>query len=224
MENQNENQEPNYFVVFPTHLLDELSAKRCVLCGVLISLARKNGYAYIGNNSLSNIMRCSITGIQKDLQYLESHGYIRRDVIKNHKNEIVARRIYPMPILTRTHVSIEHTLVETLAHTSPQLLPSNSSNDINIKDSSKGYTDEFLDLWEKYGKVGNKKSAYKSWCRIPKKHHNRIKQHVPLYISNHEKNKKLKFVPHMSTYLNQERWEDELPYSDENRNLDINWD
>lgn len=225
MEKLKENQEPSYFIVFPTYLLDELSAKRCVLCGLLLSLSRKDGYAYIGNTTLSEIMHCSIQSLQKDLQYLEEHNYIERKIIRNDNGEIVMRKIYPTSLLIRGSIKNDMTPVENLTLPSYQKLDVYSNNSISIKDNNKEYTEEFDFVWNLYGKIGNKKSSCKAWNRLNVANRKLVVNHIPLYIENHKKHGKTAFVPHLSTYLNQNRWEDELPYSSEkkDKNLDINW-
>jgi hypothetical protein len=35
---------------------------------------------------------------------------------------------------------------------------------------------------------------------------------IPKYIKNHEDAGKMEYIPHFSTFLNQKRWNDELPY------------
>jgi hypothetical protein len=206
--------EQHYFVVFPTYLLDELSAKRCVLAGVLLSLSRKEGYAYIGNKSLAKIMRCSDDMIQKDLQYLDSHGYISRQVIRNDNGEIVMRKIYPLPLLIKGGiVNFGDTLSEQMGNRSSKKLGIDTHKDISIKNNVIVYTEEFDTVWIMYGKKGNKMSSYKSWLRLTREEHGQCVIHIPNYIENHKMHGKSDYLPHLSTYLNQKRWTDELPYS-----------
>jgi hypothetical protein len=49
-----------------------------------------------------------------------------------------------------------------------------------------------------------------------------IKEHLPKYLENHHRNDKMQFLPDFSTYLNQKRWQDKLPYLDKKENLN-NW-
>ena len=71
---------------------------------------------------------------------------------------------------------------------------------------------EFLDIWSLYGKVGNKTTAMAKYNRLTKKDKESVKEHIPKYIKNHFDNDKQEFIPHFTTYLNQRRWEDDLPY------------
>jgi hypothetical protein len=70
----------------------------------------------------------------------------------------------------------------------------------------------FEKVWEMYGRFGNRKNSSEKWDGLKSKEKETIAQHVPIYIKNHKDNDKMDFVPHFTTYLNQERWKDDLPY------------
>lgn len=88
----------SYFVMFPSKYLDVLSARKCILMGVLIGLSKREGYAYPSNQTLSKIMNVSVDSIQRDLQSLEESNYIKREVERNDKKEIVSRKIYVLDL------------------------------------------------------------------------------------------------------------------------------
>ena len=71
---------------------------------------------------------------------------------------------------------------------------------------------DFEIVWNLYKKKGNKKMSQNKWDRLSKAKKEQIMAHLPLYIKNHEESGKLDFLPNFTTYLNQERWQDELPY------------
>lgn len=70
----------------------------------------------------------------------------------------------------------------------------------------------FNEFWSAYPKKVNKKGCYKSFCKI--KH---LKEEMPLIMSALERFKASKgwqkdngqFIPHPTTWINQERWKDE---------------
>jgi hypothetical protein len=225
MKEQNE-EYGNYFVIFPLHLMDKLSAKRCVLIGILLSLAKKEGYAYVSNSALSKIMRCSIEMIQKDLMQLEGEGYIKRDVILDSNNQVVFRKIYPLTsLVTAPIVTNSVTLTSEVTPPPPQKLLVYKDKDINIKDKIK-YTNDFESVWDLYCKKGNKVTSYKSWQRLSAIDKQDVMSRIADYVNNHKEANKLEFLPHLSTYLNQQRWKDSLPYEVKNKKLDkfnINW-
>ena len=83
------NNESSFFVMFPTRYLETLTPRQSILMGVLIGMAKKEGYAYPSNQTLSSIINVSVDSIQRDLQYLEENKYIIRHIIRNEKKEIV---------------------------------------------------------------------------------------------------------------------------------------
>ena len=70
----------------------------------------------------------------------------------------------------------------------------------------------FETIWTLYGKVGNRKTSLEKWTKFKLDERKQIESHIPLYIKNHSDNDKLSFLPHLTTYLTQRRWLDELPY------------
>jgi len=79
----------------------------------------------------------------------------------------------------------------------------------------------FEEVWSAYGRVGNKKTSKDKWKTLKPKEREEIQKHIPRYINNHKSNDKLNFVPHFTTYLNQRRWEDELPYQEINNKFEL---
>lgn len=87
----------------------------------------------------------------------------------------------------------------------------NVNENVNLNDTAND-NNEFVYVWSLYGKIGNKTTALAKYNRLTKKEKETIKEHIPRYIKNHIDNDKKDFIPHFTTYLNQRRWEDDLPY------------
>lgn len=87
----------------------------------------------------------------------------------------------------------------------------NGNDNENNNDNSNDNND-FSIIWSLYGKIGNRTTAMAKYNRLNKKDKEAIANHIPLYIKNHKDNDKQDFIPHFTTYLNQRRWEDALPY------------
>jgi DNA-binding Lrp family transcriptional regulator len=194
----------SYFVMFPSKYLEVLSARKCILMGVLIGLSKREGYAYPSNQTLSKIMNVSMDSIQRDLQSLEELKYIKRQVERNDKKEIISRKIYILDLTADLRLPLS----ADLRLPSPQKCGSNIDKSINInKDISM-----FETIWNLYKKKGVKETAKKAFEKLSKDEIDLIQSHIPKYIDCHEKAEKVDFIPHLSTYLNQKRWNDELPY------------
>jgi hypothetical protein len=87
-----------------------------------------------------------------------------------------------------------------------------NENDNKNDNHNTNYNNDFIGVWSLYGKVGNKTTSMAKYNRLTKKEKQAIEEHIPLYIKNHVDNDKQDFIPHFTTYLNQRRWEDDLPY------------
>lgn len=88
-----------------------------------------------------------------------------------------------------------------------------------LQGKAKSITDDaFEAFWSKYPRKIAKANARKSWRRLVKTSElaSKVIWALVAQIRHHEwgKRERLKFVPHAATWLNQERWEDELPASD----------
>lgn len=64
--------------------------------GLLNGMAKKEGYAYLKNATICELLKASESTVKSDLKTLEELKYIKREVIRNDKKEVVQRRIYPM--------------------------------------------------------------------------------------------------------------------------------
>jgi hypothetical protein len=86
------------------------------------------------------------------------------------------------------------------------------SDSVNDNESDIINNLDFDSIWNLYLKVGNKKKSEELYNKQTKAKKELIKNHIPLYIKNHIDNDKKDFIPHFTTYLNGERWNDQLPY------------
>lgn len=85
----------------------------------------------------------------------------------------------------------------------------------------------FNEFWSAYPKKVNKKGCYKSFCKI--KH---LKEEMPLIMAALERFKNSKgwlkdngqFIPHPTTWINQERWKDEVEDTREDKLKTIDMD
>lgn len=71
-------------------------------------------------------------------------------------------------------------------------------------------TDPFDDFWLLYPRRVAKKDARKAWSRIPPSQHVAILTAVVAWRRVWA-DKDAQYIPHPATWLNGERWEDELP-------------
>ena len=121
------------------------------------------------------------------------------------------RRIYPHINLNGEVISnLQGGVISNLIPPSYQDCNSNKDNSIKIIDKN---ISMFETIWNLYQKKGVKQTAKKAFDKLRADEIEIIQTHIPKYIECHEKADKMDFIPHLSTYLNQKRWNDELPYS-----------
>lgn len=78
----------------------------------------------------------------------------------------------------------------------------------NTKDNTKDiYNEKFLDFWNIYPRKISKKSAFKSFTRYDEKHYDKIIYGAHRFAEQSQTTEE-KFIPHPTTWLNQERWLD----------------
>ncbi len=235
METQEQN---NYFIMFPSYLLDELNAHECVLMGVLISLSKKEGYAYPSNQMLSDTLKTSIPTIGRMLSKLEESKHIIRKITRDKTGQIISRQIYIQNSLVRGgHINSDNTLLSEMS--TPLLsnlsIPSYQNREhISITDNITSISKKdnisieaiFDIIWNKYQKRGNRKTSFSAFKKLNTQDMKSIVNHIPQYVEAHVNADKMQFLPHLSTYINQRRWEDQMPYQDGKINLTkelINW-
>jgi hypothetical protein len=72
--------------------------------------------------------------------------------------------------------------------------------------------ESFEKFWALYPRKVAKAVARKSWARMTKQQQSDALEAIPNHIAYWKlKETASEFIPHCSTFLNQERWEDELP-------------
>lgn len=71
--------------------------------------------------------------------------------------------------------------------------------------------ESFEQFWAKYPRKVAKAVARKAWARMTAQQHESALDALPNHIAYWKlKETSTEFIPHCSTFLNQERWEDEL--------------
>ena len=206
-----ETEDLGMFVFFPTKLLETLSPRQAVIMGMIIGMAKKSGYAYPSNRSIGTILNMTTITVQRELSILEQKGLITRELMRNDKLEVVMRRIYP-------HINLNGEVISNLqGGVISNLIPPSYQNCNIYIDNTKDIKDKdismFETIWNLYKKRGVKQTAKKAFDKLKQEEIDLIKNHIPKYIECHELADKMEFIPHLSTYINQKRWNDELPYS-----------
>jgi hypothetical protein len=129
----------------------------------------------------------------------------RADIEKEKRRKFVSSRKHDTSLANRTEVTSEALAKHTI----------NINRDIN-RDINKGTNNNFELFWNAYPRKVGKKKAQEAFKKV--------KIDIQLIISSIEKQKKSdqwlkdggQYIPYPSTWLNQERWNDELTYGGNN--------
>jgi hypothetical protein len=70
----------------------------------------------------------------------------------------------------------------------------------------------FEQFWEMYLKKGSRVKAVSSFEKLKDSEKQLLFTFIPKFIENHKDAGKMEYLPHFSTFINQLRWKDELPY------------
>lgn len=219
----------NWFAVLTAQVLydTKITDTQKILYAIVSNLTNETGYCYASNGYLAEILNCSQETIRRHLSALEVAGYIYRHKSKKEGREQRLLYLNTTPptelrgtphkvkgdpptelwgIITKTNNKIENPLL------------------VSNKLDTNTPPQDFDKLWNEYGKKVGKAPALRSWKRLSKKERNLVTEHIVKYLENHRTADKLKFLPHLSTYLNQRRWEEELPYESETKDSDKGWE
>lgn len=86
----------NYYAVIPATIRysKDLKANEKLLYGEITALSNKNGYCYAQNRYFAELYDVNIETVSRWLSHLQSLGFIKIDIKRNEKKEIIARYIY----------------------------------------------------------------------------------------------------------------------------------
>lgn len=135
-------------------------------------------------------------GVQRTIKEFEDLGYLKIERRKNEEGANTSNRYH----LTIGEGSVTPRGVETPNPTVTQ--------PPNTKDDSKDiYIEKFKIFWSVYPRKVNKKGAHKSFCKFDEKHYDKILYGAQRFAEDSQATED-KYIPHATTWLNQERWLD----------------
>lgn len=86
-----------YYAVIPSTVLfnEALKANEKLLYAVITILANKEGYCFASNTYLAELFNVQPHTISNWISHLNKFNFVCVEIIRNDKNEIIQRRIYP---------------------------------------------------------------------------------------------------------------------------------
>lgn len=107
---------PSYYAVIPSNVRydEELPANAKLLYGEISALINKDGFCFASNAYFAEVYTCSEDSVSRWISELGKRGYIRQELIRDKKGQIVQRKLYLSVSVPEIHP------VGNFADTSPQ--------------------------------------------------------------------------------------------------------
>lgn len=112
--------------------------------------------------------------------------------------------VYEEPVLSEVRDNQESDL---LKFSKPEIQSTNKVITIQTNNKQNNNIEVFEEIWDLYDKKENRKQCMSAFKKIKSFEYDKIKEHIPKFIKYHSEKK---FRPLLSTYLNNERWNDEI--------------
>ena len=93
----NEENKIGYYAIIPATILfnENLKANEKLLYAVITILANKEGYCFASNSYLAKMFNAQPHTISNWISHLNKMKFVCVEIIRNNRNEIIQRRIYP---------------------------------------------------------------------------------------------------------------------------------
>lgn len=224
---------PNFYAIIPANIryAKDLSEFQKLLYGEITALTDKTGYCRAGNKYFSELYDKKIDWISRVITDMWKKWYIeividcsKWNVRKIYLWEMkkASGKVAQIPIVEKDNPIVEKhdtycrkvqdPIVEKHKHNNTRL--TNIKN--NKKDSKKDFENKtFERFWELYPRKVWKKKTLESFLKISEENFSFIISWIEKYKTKWEKEKtELEFIPHPTTWLNQERRSDEILITD----------
>jgi|TARA_Y100000033_G_scaffold1869_1_gene1658 hypothetical protein len=164
---------------------------------ILANYADENNTCYPSYKHLSKMIGLNtVKSVQQAVKHFVELGYIEIEHRTLDNGGFTSNRYHlKLPSVNKNPSTLQDT-------------PHVSTTTTNTKDNTKiKYSENFEWFWKVYPRKVSKKSAYKSFIKIDEKEHSRILYSVELFQKDNLQTEE-RFIPHATTWLNQERWMD----------------
>lgn len=149
--------------------------------------------------------------VQRKLRYLEQHGFIRT-IPRKHTSSMYIITIHEAPT-PQIEAPPGNSEAPPRLSLRPKPVIGTSKEPVNLSDSDP--QDSFGMFWTVYPRKIAKAAALKAWEKAVKLETGRNITAAANRFAQSQRGKDVKYIPHASTWLNQERWTDDPEETDE---------
>lgn len=217
--------EPSYYAIIPASVRydPELRASAKLLYGELTALCDKTGFCWASNKYFAELYSLTDRTVERLFQELEKRGHIRREVVRNEQNEVVQRRIYagnfahiPSPEKSgdpSRQKCRDPSRQECQEPPDKNVGKNNTriNNTSNPPKAPQGGEADFDRFWAAYPKKVGKQAARKAFHRAKVPVETLLRAIEVQECSDQWSRDGGRYIPNPATWLNQGRWDDELP-------------
>ena len=218
---------PNYYAILTADVRydERLKPNEKLMYAEITALANFRGYCSASNSYFCKLYKVHKNTVGSWVNRLVELGYIRSELVRNDKKQIIARRLYitNLPINEKIDRGINeivdryqqkdcegiNEIVE--GNTTRKNTTRKNNNTSSSTDDRSPYSESFEKWWEVYPRKLSKGRAWKTWKqdKLDKRVDElieKLQQQVAVQYSKTE----ARFIPHPSTYLNDKRYDDEV--------------
>lgn len=212
---------PNYYSVIPAIVRydNELKPNEKLLYGEISALTNRNGECWASNDYFAKLYDKSKDTVSDWISKLNKKGYISVELIRNETTKAIEKRIIRInPLLAnidlvpvKSPIGYRQKSLEGIGKKTEENNTSINNTSINIKEI---YKEKFELFWEEYPKKVNKFKT-EEWFnknKLTDEQFNLIIAKLKKFKGTSDwKKDNGKYIPYPTTWLNQKRWEDDVP-------------
>ena len=196
-----------YIVLTYELLTSDLSDKEQKVLGNIIGVVQGGGRYRFDNHWIADFLSTHPNSASRIVSSLQNKGLVEVTLIKKEGTNAIDHRT--ISLTERCINAYVDTPLNTSVDTPLNTSVNHNTKEYNIKDNN-----IFVRFWDLYDYKVRKKDTLKAWNKIDPKYHNKILTHVKNFVKHNFTDPNLfPSRPHPSTYLNGERWNDEINIS-----------
>lgn len=222
------NENSNYYAILPAIVRydENLSDKAKLLYAEITALCSKYNECWASNAYFARLYHCSERTITRLITELKDCRYISVELIYKSKEKEIDKRVLKLnspyrqnclyPIDKNVYTPIDknvqdnNTSMNNTSNNKPPIIPQKP----NRKIINNLWELQFNNFWKIYPKK-LKKDAAREWFKkrtLSNDEYTTIISKLKLFVKTKQwKKNDGEFIPHAITWLNQKRWEDEIP-------------
>lgn len=222
---------PNYFAIIPADIRYDKKIPNIakLLYAEITALCNNTGYCWATNNYFADLYGISKYTVSRSINVLINHNYLVSKTVYKDNTKEIEKRILSIAdstinvggIVKKSNRGIDENRNRGIDENRKG---NNTSINNNIYSANFDKDDAFERFWSIYPRHTNKKKAYNSF--VKKCTDETVLQKMLSAIVDQKETEQWqneKFIPHPTTWLNGERWEDEIKSTTYNNQNNEDW-